>query len=172
MKPTTLTDVERVSLSNQFLILAKLYPEHAEEYDQYREILERGYTIFYGEVLSVYDEMPLEECRFVFDVLNMFRDLKYQYEELKDKTGIAEDRTAFSGWDGNEDSKCLALTEHVKKEGKWKELLSGTHSLNNHGSSSRTDYERMLERHRGIHAKHDSMSKWLMTKDEIQHIIG
>jgi uncharacterized protein YfbU (UPF0304 family) len=172
IKSTTLTDVERISLSNQFRILAKLYPERAEEYGQLCEILERGYSIFYEEVLSVSDEMPLEECSFVFDVLNMFRDLKYQYDDLRDKAGIVEDHITFRGGDGNDDSKCLALTEYVQKEGKWKEILSGNQSLNSHSSTTRSRYGRMLERHNEIHAKHDPMSKWAMTKEEIQYIIG
>lgn len=108
----------------------------------------------------------------MFDVLDMFRDLKYQYDNLNDKTGISEDDITFGGWDGNNDSKCLALTEFVKKEGKWKEILSGDHSLNSHGASSRSGYERMLARYEEVRAKHDPMSRWALTKEEIQHIIG
>jgi uncharacterized protein len=170
---TTLPEAERLLLSNQFRILAKLDPQHADEYNQQREILERGYTVFYGDIFSsVYAEMPLEECSFVFAVLDMFKNLKYQYGELKDRTGISEDAITFKGWDGNNDSKCLALTEFVKKEGKWKEILSGNHSLNSHGATTRPGYNRMLARYEEIHAKHDPMSRWAMTKEEIQHIIG
>jgi uncharacterized protein YfbU (UPF0304 family) len=68
-----LTRVERTLLRNQYAILEKLDPENADRYARLRQVVERGYTIFYSEALVDEGELSAEDCRYVMDVLDMFR---------------------------------------------------------------------------------------------------
>jgi uncharacterized protein YfbU (UPF0304 family) len=73
---TTLTQVERLQLANQFEILEKLYPELAEMYAARRDIVQHGYSIQYSDVFTdIFTEMPYEECEYVYNVLDMHRTL-------------------------------------------------------------------------------------------------
>lgn len=176
MKPETLTAVERKILANQLLLLEKLDPDQADDYAESREIIERGYTIFYDEVLqSIYDEMPIAECSYVFDVLEMHRALRHSYDKLTDKGGIAEDDIRFRGFDGNNETKRFAFAQYLQKTGKWVETLVG--GLNSHSMMTMHRYPKMLEKYNRITAKHkekDSMASewWLLSADEIKEVIG
>jgi uncharacterized protein len=162
LKADTLTLVERKILANQFVLLEKLDPEQAEYYAESRDIIEHGYTIFYDEVLqSIYDEMPIAECRYVFDVLDMHMALRNSYDKLTDKGGVSEDDVRFRGFDGNNESKRYAFAEFLKKTGKWAETLVG--GLNSHSMMTIQRYPKMLERYNRIVEKHkekNSMPDW------------
>lgn len=142
---TTLTPVERLQLANQFKILEKLYPEDAEHYAASGEIVEHGYSIEYGDVFSnIFPEMSFGECEYVYDVLDMHRALIGSFNELKEKDGLTLEDVSFKGFDGNNESKCLALAVRLQKEGKWTETLVG--ELNSHSISTIARYPRMLEK--------------------------
>jgi uncharacterized protein YfbU (UPF0304 family) len=143
---TTLTPLERLTLANQFRMLEKLDLENADEYKKNRDIIVNGYTIQYDEVLTeIDDEMSVEECRYVYDVLNMYRALIRSYEDLKDKKDLTSDNVKFRGFDANEESKQWAFTKHLQEEGMWEETLKGV-DVNNHGSISKSRYPKMLKR--------------------------
>jgi uncharacterized protein len=65
-----LSRVERTLLRNQYAILEKLDPENAERYARFRQIVERGYSIFYNDVLVDEGELSAADCRYVMDVLD------------------------------------------------------------------------------------------------------
>jgi uncharacterized protein YfbU (UPF0304 family) len=101
-KQIALTPFERLSLMNQLLILKRLDPDNAKDYDDQITILHSGYTIRYGEVFQpVFEEMPIEECEYVYDVLDMHRILITSFESLTDKQGLTADDVRFRGFDGN-----------------------------------------------------------------------
>jgi uncharacterized protein len=169
----TLTPVERLQLVNQFRILEQLYPDEAAHYSELRDIITEGYTIQYGEVFGlIFDEMPWEECDYVYDVLDMHRVLIRSFEALKDKEGLTEEDVKFQGFDGNNESKRLAFAEHLKKEGKWTETLGGY--LNSHSISTMTRYPKMLTNFQPIRqeilASHSG--NWLITAAQIKQIIS
>jgi uncharacterized protein len=175
LKPETLTTVERKILANQFLLLEKLDPDGAEYYAESRDIIEHGYTIFYEEVLqSIFAEMPIDDCRYVFDVLDMHRALRTSYDKLTDKGGITEDDIRFRGFDGNNESKRYAFAEFLKKTGKWQETLAG--GLNSHSMVTMHLYPKMLEKYNRIvekHKKGNAMHEWwLLSAEEIKEVIG
>lgn len=172
MEPTTLTPVERLQLINQFRILEKLYPENAQDYAESRGIIARGYTIQYEEVFSeVFEEMDIEESKYVYDVLDMYRVLIQSYDALADKKGLTPEDVRFRGFDGNNESKRHAFVEHLKKQGKWAETLTG--GLNSHSMSTMSLYPRMLERYepinRQILATH---GRWELTAEQIREVIS
>ena len=71
----------------------------------------------------IYDEMSVEECRYVYDVLDLYRVLIRSYGELKDKEGLTPDDVKFAGFDGNNETKRWAFARHLKEEGRWTETL-------------------------------------------------
>jgi uncharacterized protein YfbU (UPF0304 family) len=73
----------------------------------------------------VYEEMDVEECKYVYDVLDLHRILIQSYEALTDKKGLTPDDVRFRGFDGNNETKRWAFAEHLQKQGKWKETLVG-----------------------------------------------
>jgi uncharacterized protein YfbU (UPF0304 family) len=166
-----LTEVERLQLVNQYDILAKLYPERADYYAKHRKIVEEGFTILYEELFSsVSDAVSMEECRYVFDVLDMYRALHNSYRDLADKGGIDPADLQFEGFDGNNESKQLSLAEFLQKDGKWVESLKADLDLNSH-SMTRHRYGEMLEKWNALGDERHGR-KWKLTKDEIKHIIS
>ena len=173
MAPDTLTPFERLQLVNQFEILEKLNPDDADHYAAKREIIEKGYTIRYEDVFSeVFDEMSIAECKYVYDVLDMYRVLIRSFGALTDKEGLSPDDVKFQGFDGNNESKRHAFVEHLKKEGRWTEVLTGY--LNSHSMSTMSLYPRMLSNfkpiHDGIMASHSG--NWLLTADQIKQVLA
>ena len=170
---TSLTPFERLSLMNQLTILKKLDPDNAEDYDDQIKILNSGYTIFYGEVFQpVFEEMPVEECKYVFDVLDMHRTLINSFNGLQDKQGLTADDVRFRGFDGNNETKNWAFAEYLQKKGQRKETLVG--GMNSHSIMTTHRYPQMLERYEPIkQAIIDShMGNWQLTAEQIKKVIG
>jgi DNA protecting protein DprA len=171
--PTTLTPLERLQLANQFEILEKMKPEEAEHYASLREIVERGYTIRYEEVFNgIYDEMSLDECKYVYDVLDMHRALINSFNELKDKQGLTAEDVKFKGFDGNNESKRHGFVRYLQKEGLWTETLVA--DLNSHSMMTMKLYPRMLRNFEPIKQQIlDSHSgNWLLTAEQIRKVIS
>lgn len=170
---TTLTPFERLSLMNQFSILKAVDPENEEHYEKQIEILHSGYTILYGEVFKpVYEEMELDECRYVFDVLDMFRILINSFEALNAKQGLTADDVAFEGFDGNNETKRWAFAEYLQESGRWKETLVG--DLNSHSIMTMHRYPKMLERYEPIKQQiiDSHTGKWQLMAEQIKTVIG
>lgn len=169
----SLTPVERLQLINQFRILEKLYPENAKDYAESREIIAHGYTIQYEREVfgEVWEEMDIEECKYVFDVLDMHRTLIQSYDALTDKKGLTPDNVRFRGFDGNNESKCWAFTEHLKKQGLWVETLTG--GVNSH-FPTKARYVNMLKKFEPIKEKilESHTGNWDLTAEQIREIIS
>lgn len=118
----------RLVLGNQNRILAKLYPKHAELYNERSQIFEKGYTVFYTEMFEdIYDGLTAEDCRFVMETLDLYWDLQYHFGQLKNKEGIKAEDVQFPGWDGNEEPERVGFSEFlVGYEGKYEGLKYAT----------------------------------------------
>ena len=169
---TTLSRARAADACHQLRILEKVDSENAESYKKDREIITRGYTIEYEDVFTeIYDEMSVEECRYVYDVLDLYRVLIRSYDELKDKEGLSPDDVKFQGFDANNESKRWAFAEYLKKEGRWTETLTGY--LNSHSMSTMSLYPKMLERFEPIREQIlNSHSNWIITADQIKKVIN
>ena len=129
--PTTLTDSERLILSNQYEILQKLNPDQAKAYADCQRIVQYGYRSLYSELGSFEEELPTEVYREVADVLDMFRILKSSYERLDDKTGIQSHDIEFRGFDGNGSEGHFGLASFMIEDlGRWSEFRAS--ELNSH----------------------------------------
>lgn len=100
---TKLTRVERKILANQYAILERVDPDHAEDYAQQRETLEYGFEADYEALLQdVYDEpdtMSVEDCSYVGDVLQMYDMMQTSFKNGQ-TSGVDARLVRFPGFDG------------------------------------------------------------------------
>ena len=110
-----LTRLERYRLANQLRILEALYPDEAEDYAIQREALERGYEFNYSMRTDHLDAdvMTEDECKEVWNTMDMFVSIGRSIEELK-LEGL-EDKlfTKFAGYDGNNETKFMAFAAYT-----------------------------------------------------------
>lgn len=140
---------ERLMLSNQLRILEGLYPEEAGDLANYREAIEKGYELHYGDASHIYPDdecFPAGQCQEVIDILDMHRALSTSYQDLK-KPLIEESDIKFCGFDGNNESSQMAYAGYFMNTlNRFKELrdYSDYSDYNSH-SPTLDFYRRMLE---------------------------
>jgi len=135
-------------LSNQLKILERLYPEEADAYANQRKAVEEGYSFHYPSLMDhIYNEMTVEECREVLDILQMFSTIKISFEDLDDKSDIKENRIRFAGFDGNNETRQMIYARYfIVDLERYDELRSGSqYSDYNSHSPSIDRYRRMLK---------------------------
>lgn len=166
---TTLTPLERLQLVNQYEMLEKMDPEHAEEYARKRRILEEGYTILYPEIFQgIDDEVSVKVCRYVFEVLDMHRALRQSFDALADKEGLTLDDLRFKGFDGNDETNEYSFITYLQEEGRrWTESLADC-DLNTHYPTA-ARYKTMLEK---WHSLGDIRQRFHLTAAQIKEITG
>jgi uncharacterized protein YfbU (UPF0304 family) len=156
--PTTLSNPDRLQLSAQFRLLGLMTSDEdeSEEYERLVEVLERGFTGEYGNVFaSIHDELPISECRLVWDILDMFRVIRPSVERLepdrlKKIDELAKGVLRFDGFDFN-DAREIRLAIYARflvESGRWSELAVHFDAGHEHGNSHHPNldkYLRMLE---------------------------
>jgi uncharacterized protein YfbU (UPF0304 family) len=159
-----LTKAERFILLNQYRILEKLDPGEAHACEEARQILEYGYVLEYGMLVShLDDDMSEEECKEVREVLDMYRALKKAHRDLPVGTVTAAD-AAFKGFDGNDETNQFSYaTFLIETQGKWGE--SKVDPINSHWP--------MLSRYRSMIASwKQSANKWELTAEDTVRILS
>ncbi|MEY4704973.1 MAG: hypothetical protein RL042_1175 [Nitrospirota bacterium] len=95
-----LTDTERLTLANQYEILAELRKN--EHYALMAETLRDGYPWLYEQYFdSLAENLPDDKAQHVLTILGIYGDMRDSYAQLTDKTGINERDLALPGFDGN-----------------------------------------------------------------------
>ena len=119
-----LSRIERLMLSNQFLILESLYPNEAEGYAEHREAIEKGYESHYEKfmerICDSQDVTSESECQKVTKILSMFRSLFFSREGLSDseKSEIDESKVKSVGFDANnKEFKQFRYAKYYCKDG-------------------------------------------------------
>jgi uncharacterized protein YfbU (UPF0304 family) len=143
MRNINLTKTERLILANQNRILAALYPDQAEGYKHRAEVLENGYTWFYGNVFQeIYDGLTPEECEYVTDVMVMYWRLQESNDELK--TGrLDPKKLSFPGFDGNNETAFMGFARYLMQDRRFTTLRVASTDFNSH-RATRDRYEKML----------------------------
>lgn len=141
-----LTLQERLMLSNQFKILAILYPDDADHYQLNQKIVEQGYKLHYKDLVEWFnDEMPEGESRAVVDILNMYRAITGSYKSLKDKAGLPDTYLEFPGFDGNSEAEYLTYAQFFMEDmDRFEELQTGRNQGFNSHMPMMDKYYRML----------------------------
>jgi uncharacterized protein YfbU (UPF0304 family) len=164
-----LSKIERMVLINQYRILGLLDKENAADYERSEKVLRKGYSIYYSDVLDVYDGLSETECRFVVDTLDVYRVLNASYKGLPDKSGINEDDLEFKGFDGNDETSFMVFAEFLKEDDKWQEILTRD-DLNTH-YSTQDKYQQMIVRYKVVRGRQKD-PRHELTKEEIQEVLG
>ncbi len=141
-----MTDIERLSLINQFLILEKLCPEEADYYEKNRIALEQGYKAHYKTIFEhLWDEMSEESTKEVLDILEMHRAITWSVADL-DKNNELKSKYVFRGFDGNEESEQLSYCHYfIVNLERYQELVQNPEypDFNSH-CNMLSKYRRML----------------------------
>jgi uncharacterized protein len=139
---------ERLQLINQYRILAALYKEDKDHYNELISILENGYEIFYSKLDEwVSDDMPSEEGQFVLDILSLYRAID-NLKRAADSAALTDHfYSMFRGFDGNNETKYMGFARFlIEEQGKFSEqeeyLFQNDH-LNSH-TPMVEKYQRML----------------------------
>lgn len=137
-----LTQKDRVILINQYQMLKHLDPDAAEHYDEFIEILQKGYTPLYPQIWLPLDESELSEdqCRFVLDVLNLYRIIeKYQDANPQDQDIREHTWGRFRGFDETNESKYLSFARFLlRKQRKFEEFARHAGNTDNFTSDGPT----------------------------------
>jgi uncharacterized protein YfbU (UPF0304 family) len=138
-----LTDAERLILSNQYQLLAKL--EDDEHYALMAETLRRGYKWLYDEYLeqTLWPNVDDDKAEFVVDVLDLYSSMKASYGELEDKSGIEASEVDFPGFDGNNETDLMGFANFLLKHGRFDDVLN--EGGNNSHMPTVDIYRRMLQ---------------------------
>jgi len=158
---------DRLMLFNQYLILEKLCPEDARGYANLREALSSGYVLEYGRLVGpILDEFSEEDCREVYDILEMYRDLHYSHEQA----GIAKGEVQFNGFDGNHETEQMGYTRYLlENQGLYEELHAPTY--NSHARNL-PRYRAMLREWKAIRKRKEPRNELHLTKEEIEQIVA
>lgn len=138
-----LTPFERLTLVNQYRLLAAASKDERESYLRLADELESGYAYLYSEFPHLQEELPRDRSDFVVQVLALFDKLKISYQRLTDKSGIKATDVVFPGFDGNNEAELLGFTHALARRGQFLDVL-GKEPKNSHMPSVDV-YQRMLE---------------------------
>jgi len=159
-----LSKPERLILSHQYKILEKLYPEEEAVYKQSRKIVEDGYTLNYDEISNhIYDELTINECKEVLDILDMHSALFHSVQELPDEQKVS---ISFHGFDGNNETDYMAYTRfYIDELQRYSELteIAQSKDFNSHYPTLRR-YRLMLNEWNQCADKNN------LTREEIERI--
>lgn len=165
-----ITKKDRLILINQYKILAKLEPEDETHYLELISILENGYTIFYSQIDQwISDELPVEEGKFVLNILDIYRAVEDIKRSSRDKRLLEHPYSFFRGFDGNNETEHMAFCRFlIETQGKFQEqnqYLLKNDNLNSH-MPMREKYMKMLS------AAEIIPSIWDMSVDDALSILN
>jgi uncharacterized protein YfbU (UPF0304 family) len=141
MAKLKLTDIERLTLANQYQILAALHED--EKYARMAETLRDGYEWLYSQYFDqLSSNLPEHQAEHVLAILGIYSDLKDSYAKLDDKSGIEESQIIFPGFDGNNEVELLGFSGALRKHDRFSSTI-GEHVRNSHMPTTEI-YQRMI----------------------------
>jgi len=147
-----LTLKERLAFALRFRTLAKLHEGdeegESEHWTRMAEIVESGYTAEYALMSYTFsEELPYSECRFVWDVLDMFTTLEASLERLPEAERVPFDdwECTFRGFDGNNESAYLSYARFLIQDDRWTSLAEAFGPQRESGNSHMPTLQRYRE---------------------------
>jgi len=130
-----MSHTERLILSNQYEILAKLNPEKAAFYQRASTIVERGYCLQILELEKSFGHLDLATCREVLDTMEMHHALAISWGNLDAgaRAEVNESRLAFNGYSRSQEREladyvCFLLEVdkrfHIAMRDKYQRMLA------------------------------------------------
>jgi|SRR5690606_25214541 len=141
----TLSINDRLILANQYEILSRLSNDdyEKEQFENLRDIFVSGYSRYYSLSTEFFsDEVSDDECKFVVDVLSLYRDLYFSRKNSEEiQNAIVEKDVLFKGFDLNDDLEVKYYSFYrflVEKLGRFEEIkelveLGKIDDYNSHG---------------------------------------
>ncbi|MEE2062271.1 YfbU family protein [Rhodococcus artemisiae] len=154
--PSFLSPAQRLLLAQQRETLATLADDDSEreEHTLAAEALREGFAGEYGNIFGYLEpELDLNQCQFLWDILDMFRVLKASIatftEEEVTELGQLVSRAKFDGFDLSDpvEGRMLAYLRYLLRTDRWTEVRPRLDEIGDDGNShSRRlpSYERML----------------------------
>ncbi|EOD56665.1 YfbU family protein [Aeromonas molluscorum] len=107
-----MSHTERLILSNQYEILAKLNPEQAAQYQRASTIIEKGYCLQILALEKDFGHLDLATCQEVLDTLELHHALAISWGNLDpaNQGEIAASRLRFNGYSRSQEA---ALADYV-----------------------------------------------------------
>jgi hypothetical protein len=160
-----LTTFERLSLANQYEILALLDPKHAYQYKKWIEALQDGFESAYDEFVQPFlGGLSSEECAFVTHAMEMHYAMQQCHKKLTEKSGIEAKRLIFPGFDGNSETMHMAYARFLVGPDHRFGNLQHDEDMNCHMC--------MLSRYRRMIAVWDALpNRYQMSRDELAAVI-
>lgn len=109
-----LTVKERLALVLQLRTLAAVSSSGEKEgLEKQIEALYSGYEFHYPDLITAFDNgLTRRASKEVLDILDMYADLSWGFQKLKDKAGIKEADVWFPGFDGNNETRQMAYARY------------------------------------------------------------
>jgi uncharacterized protein YfbU (UPF0304 family) len=161
----TLSPFERLTLVNQYRILAAVSASDREHYTRLADNLEAGHTWLYRDFPHLQEELSEATSEHVLDILQLYELLQASYRDLADKEGLTERDVAFEGFDGNNECEMLTFAQALIEDGRYVHVL-GEKAQNSHSRTTEV-YGRMLSCWRAMGEPHD-----LLSADQIRQILA
>jgi uncharacterized protein YfbU (UPF0304 family) len=137
-----LTDAERLILSNQYQLLAKL--EDDDHYALMAETLRNGHKWLYEEYFQhLQPDLDDDKAEFVVDILDIYSAMRSSYRDLEDQSGVDADDVKFPGFDGNNEAELLVFADALLKHRRFEDTLR-KHGNNSHMPTV-DGYRRMIQ---------------------------
>ena len=171
----SLTNKERLEYIYLLRILEKLYPEQSEEYSQYRNALQRGFSLHYADMMIELseDELSINECKKVLDILEMYRGIIYSYRALKRENtdiSLTDEDVKFPGFDGNNEYYHMAYVEYfIDDLDRYSEIQELSNGYYNSHSRMLWQYEKMLEKWNEFESL---PNRYLMNEEQIRELLN
>ena len=160
-----LTLAERLFLANQYRILEALYPNDAVRFALNRLVIEGGFTSQYGSLLAdLKPDLPLDDCRLVADVLDLYRVLQGSVRQLRDRDGVNAQDIELPGFDGETEGPMQDLAQHLIKSSDRPSTFQHAYADSRTPMAAR--YRRMIAVWAGLERRAS------LTKQEIQAILA
>lgn len=174
-----ISKVERLILANQFQLLSMEENNYISQKTSknYSTILLEGYELLYDDVFSGMDNtVSPEKCRFVLDVLSMYRSISNSYLDLyKEGSTLTKEDIAFRGFDGNNETEEYSLLKFfIKDYNRFEDLVENEFMKFNSHSSSIARYKRELNTYNKIINSKKEKNKFNyleLTEDEIKLVL-
>lgn len=172
----------------QFVLLHRIASSVTEDRDEAEyharmvEVFEHGFAAEYADQFTaINDELPLEDCGLVKDILDMFSALAASIEAIgidaaREIDEHVEDALQFAGFDFNDsrEGRMADYGEYLIRQGLWKELaeyFDDKHERGNSHMPKLDTYLRMLAVYRETMTGGARRDRYLLDAEELSRVV-
>lgn len=128
-----MTNAQRLILSNQYYLMAKLTPENAAKYRRLQTIVERGYELQMREMNKEFGCLVEDECREIINIMEMYHAMQESNKMLSDddRRDVDQRRLQFLGFDIVTEAQLVHYVRFlVDSEGLYTQFDKADHHFN------------------------------------------